>query len=270
MADQVVMTGMLDVAPAANVRTIQTSDLREALRRGVKDFAAKPSHVVFLAVIYPIVGLVLGRVTLGSHLLPLLFPLMAGFALIGPFAAIGLYELSRQRELGRDPTWRDAFQVFRSKSFVSILGLGGLLAAIFVAWLAVANGLYAITVGGEGPDSIRAFLHDLFLTPAGWALIVLGNAIGFLFALVVLMISVVSFPMLLDRHVPVATAVQTSINAVRTNPRTMAIWGLIVAAGLLVGSLPLFIGLAVVMPILGHATWHLYRRVVEQNGPVHH
>lgn len=269
MADQLVMTGILAMAPAANVRTIGTSDLEEAVRRGVKDFAAKPSHVIFLAVIYPIVGLVLGRVTIGSHLLPLLFPVMAGFALIGPFAAIGLYELSRRRELGLEPTWRDAFQVVRSKSFGSILALGALLAAIFVAWLAVANGLYAMTVGGEGPASFGAFLHDLFRTPAGWALIVLGNLVGFLFALLVLTISVVSFPMLLDRHVSVVTAVQTSINAVRANPRTMAIWGLFVAACLVAGSLPLFIGLAVVMPILGHATWHLYRRVVEQDGPIH-
>lgn len=266
MANQSTMTAVFEAAPAAKVRTITTADLAESLRRGVKDFATKPSHVVFLCIIYPVVGLVLGRVTLGSRLLPLLFPLMAGFALVGPFAAIGLYELSRRREQGLEPTWRDAFQVVRSKAFGSILALGAILAALFVAWLAVANWLYAVTVGGEGPASFGAFLHDLFLTTPGWVLIIVGNAVGFLFALVVLTISVVSFPMLLDRNVGIVAAVRTSIDAVRANPRTMAIWGLIVAGGLVAGSLPLFIGLAVVMPILGHATWHLYRRVVEQEG----
>ena len=107
------------------------------------------------------------------------------------------------------------------------------------------------------------FIHDVLTTSHGWALIIAGNVIGFIFAAVVLSISVVSFPLLLDRDVGAAVAVQTSIRAVLANPLTMALWGLIVALALVIGSIPLFVGLAIVMPVLGHATWHLYRRVVE-------
>jgi uncharacterized membrane protein len=262
MANIALFEHMEEHAPA-RINTIGTYDLEMALREGLKDFMAKPSHVIFLCIIYPIVGLIIGRATIGSNLLPLLFPLMAGFTLVGPFAAIGLYEFSRRREQGLEPTWTDAIQVVRSQSFGSILTLGIGLLVLFGIWIAAANAIYAMTIGGEGPASFGAFVHDVFLTPAGWAMIVLGNIVGFAFAAVVLTISVVAFPMLLDRHVGVATAVQTSIAVVRANPRTMAIWGLIVAFGLLLGSLPLFVGLAIVMPVLGHATWHLYRAVIE-------
>src|SRR5262249_37451426 len=113
------------------------------------------------------------------------------------------------------------------------------------------------------PASISQFINDVLTTPAGWNLIIVGNVVGFLFAVLVLMISVVSFPLLLDRDVGAAVAMVTSVRAVLTNPVTMAVWGLIVAALLLLGSLPFFLGLTVVLPVLGHATWHLYRRVVD-------
>lgn len=245
------------------VRTVSVQDLRDALRKGFQDFSAKPSHVVFLCVIYPVVGLVLARLTIGMHLLPLLFPLAAGFALVGPFAAIGLYEMSRCREQGMEPTWKDALQIVRSRSFGSILVLGLGLVALFVAWLVAARAIYAATTGGAGADNLSDFLYTLFATPGGWALIIVGNAVGFVFAAVALALSVVSFPMLLDRDVSAAEAVRTSLAVVRANPRTMAIWGLIVAVALVLSCIPLFIGLAVVLPILGHATWHLYRSAVE-------
>jgi uncharacterized membrane protein len=110
--------------------------------------------------------------------------------------------------------------------------------------------------------SVGAFVSDVLTTRAGWTMIVVGCGVGFLFAALVLTISVVSFPLLLDRDVGVEAAVATSARVVRTNPVAMAAWGLIVAAGLVVGSLPLLLGLVIVMPVLGHATWHLYRRVV--------
>ena len=110
--------------------------------------------------------------------------------------------------------------------------------------------------------AVGAFVHEVFTTPAGWAMIVMGIGIGFLFAALVLTISVVSFPLLLDRDVGLPTAVSTSIRAVAENPGPMAIWGLFVAGSLVIGSIPAFLGLIVVMPVLGHATWHLYRKVV--------
>ena len=245
------------------VRKIGFADLADALRRGIDDFLAIPTHAIFLCLIYPIAGLFLARLAFGYELLPLLYPLAAGFALVGPFAAIGLYELSRRREQGLEPSWSDAFEVVRSPSFGSIAALGVLLLLIFFIWLAVAQAIYVATLGYQPAASMPEFLSSVLNTPEGWMLIVAGNGIGFLFALAVLTISVVSFPLLLDRDAGAADAVLTSMRVVRTNPLAMAAWGLIVALVLALGTLPFFLGLAVAIPVLGHSTWHLYRKVVE-------
>ena len=248
-------------APLA-VNRIGLADLKEALRQGLDDFTAYRTDVVFLCVIYPILGLVLGRLAFGYDMVPLLFPLASGFALIGPFAGVGLYEMSRRRELGVEVAWPDAFSVVRSPAFGEIGVLGLLLVAIFLLWLAVAQALYLATFGPGEPASLAAFAQQVLTTPPGWALIGVGVGVGFLFAVLVLTISVVSFPLLLDREVSLGTAVWTSARAAAANPGPIAAWGLIVAAGLVLGSIPLFLGLIVVMPVLGHATWHLYRRLI--------
>ncbi len=244
------------------VRRITAADLGDALARGVDDFAAFRTDVAFLCVIYPLVGLLLARLVFGYELLPLLFPLTSGFALIGPVAAVGLYEMSRRREAGGEVSWADAFEVVHAPSFGAILRFGLLLMAVFVVWLNAAIAIYNLTLGPAQPASVGSFVHDVFATDAGWALIGLGVGVGFLFAVIVLAISVVSVPLLLDRDIGVALAIRTSLRAVAANPGPMAAWGLIVAAGLVIGSFPFFVGLIVVMPVLGHATWHLYRKVV--------
>jgi uncharacterized membrane protein len=244
------------------VRRLTIADLGDVLAKGLDDFAAYRTDVVFLCVIYPVIGLVMARFAFGYGMLPLLFPLASGFALIGPFAAVGLYEMSRRRERGGNVAWPDAFGVIGSRSFGAIVVLGLLLVAIFLLWLIAAETIYELTLGPEPPGSVGSFARDVFTTGAGWAMIVAGIGVGFLFALLVLVISVVSFPLLLDRDVGLGTAISTSMRAVIVNPGPMAIWGLIVAGGLVVGSIPLFLGLIFVMPLLGHATWHLYRKVV--------
>jgi uncharacterized membrane protein len=249
-------------APLPAVRRIELADLREVLARGLSDFGAYRSDVIFLCIIYPLAGLVLAWLSFGYDMLPLLFPLVSGFALIGPVAAVGLYEISRRREQGVDITWADAFGVVRAPAFGAIVVLGLVLLAIFLLWLAAASAIYLVTLGPEPPVSIGSFVRDVLTTGAGWALIVVGMGVGFLFALLVLTISVVSFPLLLDRDVGLYTAVATSVCAVLANPGPMAVWGLIVAGGLVIGSIPVFLGLVIVMPVLGHATWHLYRKVV--------
>jgi uncharacterized membrane protein len=251
------------------VRSITPRDLVDALAKGLADFRAMPTHVIFLSLIYPIAGLAIARWTVGYEIVPMLYPLLAGFALIGPFAAIGLYELSRRRELGLDTSWRHAFDIVHSPSLWSILALGLLLLAIFGVWLAVAHGLYVAHFGvDEQPVTLAELARRIFRTPEGHSLLVTGNLIGFLFALASFALSAVSFPLLLDRNVGMAAAIVTSIGAIVKNPFTMGLWALIVALGLAVGSLPFLFGLAVVMPILGHASWHLYRKVVSRDaGP---
>jgi uncharacterized membrane protein len=250
------------VEDVPEVRQIGFADLKEALARGWDDFGASRADVAFLCVIYPVIGLVLARAAFGYNMLPLVFPMAAGFALLGPLAAIGLYEMSRRRERGVDVTWKHAFGVVGAPSIGAIVHLGVLLLLVFVVWLLAARAIYDATLGPEAPASLAAFAHDVLATSAGWTMIIVGMGVGFLFAVVVLAISVVSFPMLLDRHTTMAVAIRTSVRAVMRNPLPMAAWGLIVAAGLVLGSLPVFLGLIVVLPVLGHATWHLYRHVV--------
>jgi uncharacterized membrane protein len=251
------------------VRRISASDLFHALARGIDDFAAMPSHAVFLCVIYPLLGILLIAMTLGNSLLPLAFPIAAGFALVGPLAAIGLYELSRRREAGLDSSSSHAFDVLHSPSLGAIVAMGVLLMTIFFVWLAVAEAIYVANFGYGAPASLRQFADDVLYTSAGWNLIVVGTGVGFLFAVVVLAISAISFPLLLDRDVGAAVALATSIRVVAENPATMALWGFIVAALLAIGSIPFFLGLTIVMPVLGHATWHLYRRAVEPDPNPH-
>jgi uncharacterized membrane protein len=251
--------------PLPQVRTIRPSDLKEVLSKGLDDFRAMPTHVVFLSLIYPFVGVLIARLTFGYDIVPLLYPLAAGFALIGPVAAIWLYELSRRREMGLQSTWEHAFDVLHAPAFRAIVALGLLLLLIFSVWLAVAHAIYAANFGYAEPKSLTAFVREVLTTPAGFNLIVLGNGIGFLFALLAFSISVVSFPLLLDRDTSAVAAALTSVRAVARNPLTMALWGLIVAVLLVIGSIPAFLGLAVVVPVLGHSSWHLYRKVVEPN-----
>src|SRR5215211_307336 len=209
------------------VRDIGAAELKEALAKGFDDFKAMPTHLAFIGLIYPVFGIVLAGLTFSNNALPLLFPLVSGFALLGPLAALGL-----------------------------------VLMVIFGAWLATAQGLYEWLYGPMAPDSYTGFVKDVLTTSRGWTLIILGHLIGFVFAAVVFSISVISFPLLLERDVGAAVAVQTSVQTVLMNPRTMFFWALIIAAALMVGSAPLLVGLAVAMPVLGHASWHLYRKMI--------
>lgn len=245
-----------------DVRTIGLPDIWIALQRGYADFRRMPTQLIFLGIIYPIIGFIAARAASGGAVLPMLYPLVAGLSLMGPIAALGIYELSRRREQGLPTTWRNSFDALRSPAIGSIAVLGFVMGVIFLAWLFAAQGVYRATMGPGLPVSFMALIREVLTTDAGWSLILWGNVVGLGFATLILMLTVVSFPMLLDRDVGLAVAVRTSIRAVLRNPVPMAAWGLIVAGLLALGSLPLFVGLAVVMPVLGHATWHLYRRVV--------
>ena len=269
MTNSHILVGAGESRATPVIRHVAPSDLLDALARGVDDFVAAPSHAVFLCIIYPLIGIGLIGLALGYSMLPMAFPIAAGYALVGPFAAIGLYELSRRREAGLDSSPFHAFDVLRSPSLGAIVALSLLLMAIFLLWLVVAEAIYIAEFGYVSPPSIGQFLHEVFGTSAGWRLIVFGVGVGFLFAVLVLSIGVVSFPLLLDRDVGAAVALLTSIRVVANNPVTMALWGFIVAALLVIGSIPLLLGLTVVIPVLGHATWHLYRKAVEPDPEPH-
>jgi uncharacterized membrane protein len=244
------------------VRRIGMSDLGAALRAGFADFAAARDDVVFVALIYPLAGLLLAALALRMDLLPMLFPLLSGFALVGPLAAVGLYEISRRRESGAEVSWPDAAGVFRSSAIGSLMGMGLILVALLVGWLAAAYALSVAVFSPEAPTTAANFFRQAFATNEGWRMGVIGIGVGFVFAAIAFAISVVSFPLMLDRHTDVDVAIRTSARAVAKNPGPMTVWAAIVAGALAIGSLPALVGLIVVVPVLGHATWHLYRKIV--------
>lgn len=244
------------------VNRIGLADLRAALRDGARDFAALRSDVIFLVVLYPVIGFILGIWVLNAGQVHLLFPLVAGFPLIGPVAAVGLYEMSRRREAGLPADWGAALSALSGRVLGPVLMLGLLLLVVFVLWLGAAHAIWAATLGPQTYDSLPALLRDCLTTGPGRQMLVLGTATGFLFAALVLCIGMVSFPMLIDRPVGVPLALATSWVVARANPGATAAWGLIVTTLLVLGMIPLFAGLIVVLPVLGHATWHLYRRAV--------
>ncbi len=250
-------------SPAPAVRHITAADLRDALMRGIADEGAYRTDVFFLVLGYPILCFAAAYVAFGLNMIPLMFPLASGMAILGPAAAVGLYEMSRRREEGLEVSWRNAFDVVHRPAIGGILLLGIVLTALFLSWVAAAWLIYTNTMGPALPTSADQFMRDVLDTEAGHTMMIEGIGVGFVFALVAMAISVVSFPLMVDRDVGFDTAVRTSVRAVMANPGPMAGWGLIVAALLALGAIPLFIGLIVVIPVLGHATWHLYRKMVE-------
>jgi len=244
------------------VRRIGVADLRDALRKGTEDMGALRDDVLFIGLIYPLAGVVLAAVAFNANLLMMLFPLASGFAILGPVAATGLYEMSRRREQGEHVTWLDAMKVFSSPAIGSIVSLGLVLLAIFGLWLAVAYQIGVATLGADTPPTLRVFLESVFQSAASPALILGGVGAGFLFAALAFAISVVSAPLLLDRDLGLWIAIKTSFKAVMTNFGVMVLWAAIIAGALVLGSIPALVGLIVVVPILGHASWHLYRKMV--------
>ena len=246
------------------VRRISQQDLNWALAEGWRDFTAMRGEILFLALLYPLLGL-LAAVTAGDpRLLPLFFPLVAGLSVMGPAVASGFYEMARRREAGLSSNWQHFLDPLKGRSRGSVLVLTLVLLVLFAAWLAVAWMIYAGTIGAYGPMDVSEYFRRLFTTRDGWTMIVLGNLAGFGFAVATLVFSIASFPMVVDRPIGAGTAIRTSIRAARANPVTVATWGVLVAGLLVLGSLPVFIGLAVVLPWLGYSTWHLYTRLVER------
>lgn len=255
--------GSSDVTELPQARRLSMDDLIHSLAAGLEDFAACRSDAMFLVLFYPVIGIALIVMSLSMNLLPLIVPMIMGFAILGPIAAVGLYEMSSRREAGFKPRWMDAFGVIRSPAFGAILVLGFYLAALFIIWLVAADMIYIRTLGPEPPTSMLGFATAVVTTREGWIMAIAGGALGAVFAFAALAMSLVSFPLLLDRHVGLPVAVATSIKVLRKNPVICITWGVIVGSMLVIGAIPFLAGLIIVVPVLGHATWHLYRRAVK-------
>lgn len=248
------------------VARITSLDLKEALQRGFDDFLARPTHLIFLGAIYPIVSVLLFFWISGRNLWPLVWPLAAGFTLVGPLAAVGLYEISRRRELGEAISWRHAISVLDGDRLWPLSVVALVLAAIFLAWVASAHALYVAFFGSPYGVTIDELARQILQTPHGWKLVFWGNLIGLGYAILAISVSLVSLPLIVDGEQDAVRAMIVSVRAVLKNPMPVAIWGLIVAGTVFLGALTGFLALAILFPILGHATWHLYRRLVARKG----
>lgn len=258
--------GMAAGSDVPEIRRITTGDVADCVRRGFADFREQPSHYALVALIYPVIMIVVAFWVSGQNVLPLIYPVASGLALLGPIVALVFYEISRRRELGLDTSWRHGIEALNVHTMPSILGLGLMLLAIFVVWLAVAQGIYTALFGEEVPASLLALAGMVFTTPQGWMLIVVGNLVGFVFAAFVLCATVVAFPLLLERRGTVGTAIETSFRVALANPVAVAFWGLTIAVLLAIAVIPAFLGTLIVIPALGHATWHFYRKAVAPRG----
>lgn len=249
---------------APDVRKIDRSDLKWALAEGWKDFQEKRGDLILLALIYPFVAFMAAAITYDGRLFAMFFPLVAGLSILGPAVASGFYELARRREIGLDCGWLHFFDPMNGRGRVELAILTGGLAILFAGWMVCADLIYTMTVARYAPAGPIDFLHRLFTTPEGWAMIVVGNIIGAIFAVAALVLGLTSFPMIIDRPIDSLTAIATSIRAVEKNPVAVATWGAWVAALLAIGCATAFIGLAIVLPVLGYASWHLYTRLVDR------
>jgi len=247
------------LSPAdTEIRKMRAEDIWEVLKLGFQDLRAARTDALAIAVIYPISGVFLASVIVIHAFLPFVFPICAGFALIGPMATLWFAAVSRQRER-KDAS---ALAVFTPARLVAIQRLCVIAIMLFVVWNVTAGIIYGLTLGSSNADVNAPFFQRVFDTQSGWTLIAVGCATGAVFAVLSLAVFFISFPLVLDRDITATQAISISIKAMLHNPIFVLGWGAVVVAGLLLGALPVLLGIVIVLPVLGHASWHLYRRII--------
>ena len=243
------------------VRRITSADIAEALGQGLRDFQAAPLYGLAFGALYAGGGIVILLSLTAFGMIYLAYPLAAGFALIGPFVATGLYEVSRRREAGQTLSLRGIWSTVKSRSEIGWMAFVTLF--VFVIWMYQVRLLIALLIGLNASfSSLHEFITVVLTTNEGLLFLAIGNVVGAALSLILFSLTVVSFPLLLDRDVDCVTAMITSVRAVVTNPVPMIGWAAVIVVLLIVSALPYFLGLLVTLPVLGHATWHLYRRLV--------
>ncbi|MGI9405953.1 MAG: DUF2189 domain-containing protein [Hyphomicrobiaceae bacterium] len=245
-----------------DVRRATFADLRFVLQQGWSDFRTEPAYGIFFGAVYALGGLILiGAVTVW-RLHWIAYPLVIGFALIGPFIATGLYEVSRRLETGAALSWRGILGVVWDQHRRELGWMAFVMLFVFWVWMYQARTLFAVFFGSRGFATFEGFIEAILTTANGWTFLAVGHLVGAIISLVLFSVTVVACPLLLDREVDFITAMITSIRSVLASPVVMIAWGLFVIVSVILSALPAFLGLLVVLPVLGHATWHLYRRIV--------
>ncbi|MGJ5070926.1 DUF2189 domain-containing protein [Bradyrhizobium oligotrophicum] len=243
------------------VRRITTADIAEALTQGLRDFQAQPIFGLAFGLLYVLGGISIVLCVTAFGMVYLAYPLAAGFALIGPFVAIGLYEVSRRRELGQPMSFGAIWRTITSRGEIGWMAFVTLF--FFIIWMYQVRLLIALLLGLNASfSSIKEFMTVVLTTNEGLLFLAIGNLDGAALSLVLFSLTVVSFPLLLERDVDFVTAMITSVRAVVTSPGPMIGWAAVITVLLIISALPYFLGLLVTVPVLGHATWHLYRRIV--------
>jgi uncharacterized membrane protein len=232
-------------------------DIKDALMKGWDDLRQSRTDALLIGAIFPLAGVIFAAAFVVQAFLPFVFPLLAGFALLGPLATLYFAALSRQREHNDE----SILAIFQEPRLKEIQRLAGTAIMIFLGWNLSAAIIYLFTLGSSDEAANAPFFVRVFTTNAGWELIILGCAVGAVFALVTLAISVISFPVVIDRNVTAFQAINISFHAMLRNPLFVLTWGAVVVAGLIFGAVTCLLGMCVVLPVLGHATWHVYRRM---------
>ena len=242
-----------------SIRQVDTSSPMRWLRKGLDDFKANPIPSLFYGVVFVVMGHLMLHVL--DQAVHLEFLTATAFLLLAPFLATGLYELSRLRENGEKPTLLPTLTAWK-RNIVSIGVFAVALGVITVVWIRLSSLLFAVVFIGHASPGVGSSVADIYFTGAGLQFLIVFFLIGACVAALVFALSVVAVPMLLDRPVDFFTAAATSLKSVAQNMRPLLIWGLLIVGITMIGLLPLFLGLAITMPIIGHASWHAYRDLV--------
>jgi len=255
----------LDTTPARPdpvVRTITFSDITDAIGAGLRDFQRAPVYGLTFGILYCLGGIMTVLSASALNMPYLSYPIAAGFALVGPLVAIGLYEVSRLIERGEPLGWSRIIGTVLRQSGKEIGWMSFVVLFVLMMWMYQVRLLLALFLADETMGTMREFLQVVLTTPQGWTFLAVGHVIGAVLSLLMFSLTVVSFPILLDRNVDFITAMITSVRAVMKNPTPMIVWAGIIVATLICASVPFFVGLIIVLPVLGHTSWHLYRKLV--------